>query len=154
MCAICCGAEILTPAYLKAVAKGGGFAVDPARFRVTDQACEAACAHRWNLREYTLAAAFERRVANGPLLKRYKVHCLPSAFASRADMALIVASAGGTFLEDAPADLDDPWLLLLGERAAIDEQELLTRRLHRVYAVEMMRQAAITQMIPRERHRI
>jgi len=156
MCAICSGARVVVPAYLDACAKAGKL-VDDAQFLLRDEVCEAAFARKQHLADdFSVSATLERRNQHGPLLHGVSVYCFPSVV-ERHDLLHLVVSAGGAWLDELPASfpghLDS--VLLLAERTARSDAEQEQRKnASRVYDVEMLREAAITQMPRRRQWRI
>jgi len=147
MCAISAGAFVVRPEYVTACSKAGEL-VDATAYILADDVCAEAFARKRRLRFYSLAEALERRKLKGPMLKGFFVHCLPSVVESDEIFQLIVA-AGGTWLSDFPSNVNDDAVLLIGDRYASGEDELRCRRDHRVYDVEMLREAACTQVLRR-----
>jgi len=156
MCAICCGARVVVPAYLDACTKAGKL-VDDAQFLLRDEVCEAAFARKHHLPDdFSVSAALERRNQHGPLLHGFSVYCFPSVV-ERHDLPHIVAAAGGAWLDELPASFPGhvDSVLLLAERAARNDAEQEQRtKANRVYDVEMLREAAITQMLRRRQWRV
>jgi len=156
MCAICCGARVVVPAYLQACAKAGKL-VDDTPFILKDGVCEAAFARKHHLSDdFSVSAALERRSQNGPLLHGVAVYCFPSVV-ERHDLPHLVAAAGGEWLDEMPASFpgETGSVLLLAERVARNNAEQEQRQsANRVYDVEMLREAAITQMLRRRQWRV
>merc|ERR1712136_665507 len=120
MCAISAGAAVVTPEYVRASCKAG-LLLDSTPFLLSDKICEAAFARKRGLRSYSLAEAIE--------------------------IPMIVSAAGGTWLREFPADPDGESVLLLSERYGKCPKEAALRSKHRVYDVEMLREAACTQVV-------
>lgn len=156
MCAICCGARVVVPAYLDACRKAGKL-VDDAEFLLRDEVCVAAFARKHHLADdFSVSAALERRNQHGPLLQGVSVYCFPSVV-ERHDLPHLVAAAGGTWLDELPVSFPGhaDSMLLLAERAARNDAEQEQRqKANRVYDVEMLREAAITQMLRRRQWRL
>jgi len=156
MCAVCCGARVVVPAYLDACAKAGKL-VDDAQFILRDEVCEAAFARKHNFSDnFSVSAALERRNQQGPLLHGVSVYCFPSVV-ERHDLPHLVAAAGGAWLDELPASFPGHAgpLLLLAERVAGNSLEQEQRKqASRVYDVEMLREAAITQVLRRRQWRV
>lgn len=153
MCAICRGARVVLPEYVAACRSAGKF-VDDKDFVLRDSVCEAAFARKRGISQgYSLVEALTRARTNGPLLKGISVYCFPSVVEKR-ELPLLVSSAGGTWLNRFPAQPDDESVLLLAERAVGSEKEQQRRRLHAVYDVELIREAACTQEIRRSAYRL
>lgn len=147
LCAICHGAHIVTPQYIAECRKKGQL-VDHREFTLRDEVCEPAFAKKRGMSSYSLAAALALRQKNGPLLKGMMVHCLPSV-AERGELTSLVVSAGGQWLAKFPPNPDDPSVLLLGARTFCHKRELDKRKAHKVYDVELLREAACTQVLRR-----
>jgi len=156
MCAICCGARVVVPAYLDACAKAGKL-VDDAQFILRDEVCEAAFARKHHLADnFSVSAALERRNQHGPLLHGVSVYCFPSVM-ERHDLPHLVAAAGGAWLDELPASFPghaDPLLLLAERVARNDDEQEQRKQANRVYDVEMLREAAITQVLRRRQWRM
>jgi len=144
MCAISAGAAVVTPEYVRASCKAGHL-LDSTPFLLSDKICEAAFARKRGLRSYSLAEAVERR-KQGPILKGVSVFCFSSVQEAH-EIPMIVSAAGGTWLREFPADPDGESVLLLGERYGKCPKEAALRSKHRVYDVEMLREAACTQVV-------
>lgn len=146
MCAICTGVHIVTPDYITACRRQSGLD-DEMQYALRDDVCEAAFARKRGLApKYSIAVAFERARNNGPLLHGMSVYCFPSV-EDKHELPLVVAAAGGTWLSEFPAEPHKDSILLLGSRKATDEKEEQMRRTHRVFDVELLREAAMTQEI-------
>lgn len=157
MCAICCGARVVVPTYLEACAKAGRI-VDDAAFLLADTVCEAAFARKHHLDGYSLARALEQRRRAGPLLHGISVYCFPSVV-EKHDLPQLVAAAGGTWLAEPPAAVggsaeEAAAVLLLAERAAGAGPEPRQGPTRRVYDVELLREAAMTQVLRRRAWRL
>lgn len=113
-----------------------------------DNVCERSFAKKRNLDRYSLEDALVRVKKNGPLLKGISVHILPSSQEqTKKEMECIVKAAGGTWLTRWQNKLDDPNMLLLGERVKFDKIEKQRRNQYKVYDVELLREAALTQVL-------
>jgi len=146
MCAVCSGAHIVTPEYIAACRKQDGLA-EEAEYLLKGDVCEAAFARKRGLGQgYSVAAAAERARRDGPLLRGMSVYCFPSV-EDRHELPPLVAAAGGTWLADFPAEPTRDSVLLLASRRATNEQEEQQRRKYRVFDVELLREAAMTQEI-------
>jgi len=156
MCAICCGARVVVPAYLDACAEAGKL-VDDTQFLLRDEVCEAAFARKHHLADdFSVSAALERRNQSGPMLHGVSVYCFPSVV-ERHDLPHLVAAAGGAWLDELPSSFPGHAhsVLLLAERAARNSAEQEQRKkANRIYDVEMLREAAITQMLRRRQWRV
>ncbi|CAJ1339511.1 unnamed protein product [Effrenium voratum] len=152
MCAICKGAQIVTPAYVKASREAGRL-VDETPFLLKDELCEAAFARKRGLGGYSLAGALQLARKKGPLLRGMSVYCFPSVGEKR-ELPLLVSAAGGTWLKRFPLQPSDPSVLLLAERSVSSERELKRRKLFEVYDVELLREAACTQELRRAAYRL
>lgn len=154
MCSICLGAHVVTLEFIRAC-RNAGKVVDERPFVLEDGVCEAAFARKRGIAGgYSLAQALERSRNNGPLLRGMSVYCFPSVSEKR-ELPLLVAAAGGTWLTRFPAErADDESVLLLAERTVSNEREQLRRAKHRVYDVELLREAACTQAIRRTAYRL
>jgi len=144
MCTICCGANVVIPDYITACRTAGKF-VDETPFLLQDEVCEAAFARkRGMVSGYSLTKALQSSRKQGPLLKGISVYCFPSVVEKR-ELALLVASAGGTWLNKFPAVAHDDSVLLLAERTVSSAVEQQRRKTFKVYDVELLREAACTQ---------
>jgi len=154
MCAICLGARIVVPDYISAC-RAANKLVDEQPYLLKDDVCEAAFARKRGISGgYSLLEAVERARKNGPLLHGISVYCFPSV-AEKRELPLLVAAAGGSWLTRFPAErADDESVLLLAERAVSNEKEQQRRRQHRVYDVELLREAACTQVVRRSAYRL
>lgn len=153
MCAISSGKSIVLPAYLHKCHEEGRLVGD-VEFTLADTVCEAAFARKRGLTHgYTLRSALDRVRQNGPFLKGMSVYCFPSVLEKR-ELPLLVATAGGTWLQRWPASPDDSKVLLLAERAIVSEKERERRRQHDVYDVEILREAACTQDLRRSPYKL
>lgn len=152
MCAIASGADIITPDYLVACS-AKNVLIDVRPFALRDTICEAAFARKRGLADYSLAGALDRRRQQGPLLKDMSVFCLPSVSEKR-ELPLLVVASGGNWLEEWPSSLDDPQLLLLAERVPVSADEGRVRKTHKVFDVELLREAACTQVLRKSLYRI
>jgi len=143
MCAVCKGAHVVTPAYVKACREAGRL-VDTAQFLLKDEVCEAAFARKRAMPNgYSLAMAVQRAQQNGPLLQGKSVYCFPSVTEKR-ELPLLVQASGGTWLNRFPNTVDSS-IILLAERTVSSDREQQRRRTHEVYDVELLREAACTQ---------
>lgn len=152
MCAICKGARIVTPAYVKACREAGRW-VDEEDFTLKDEICESAFARKRGMPGYSLAAAVQRAQSNGPLLRGISVYVFPSVGDKR-DLPILVAAAGGTWLKRFPLQPEDASVLLLAERSVNSERERKRRRTFEVYDVELLREAACTQELRKSAYRL
>ncbi|CAK0789207.1 unnamed protein product [Prorocentrum cordatum] len=153
MCAICCGAHIVTPGYLDACREAGGL-VDEAAFILRDEVCEAAFARKRGIGGgYSLAVALERSRSGGKLLAGVSVYCFPSV-AEKRELPMLVEAAGGTWLSRWPDSPDASSVLLLAERTVGSEKEQQRRRAHEVFDVELLREATCTQQLRRGAYRL
>lgn len=153
MCAICCGAHIVTPGYLSACREAGGL-VDEAAFILRDEVCEAAFARKRGIGGgYSLAVALERSRSGGKLLAGVSVYCFPSV-AEKRELPMLVEAAGGTWLSKWPDNPDVSSVLLLAERTVSSEKEQQRRRAHDVFDVELLREATCTQQLRRGAYRL
>uniref|UniRef100_A0A7S4S4U4 BRCT domain-containing protein n=1 Tax=Alexandrium monilatum TaxID=311494 RepID=A0A7S4S4U4_9DINO len=153
MCAICAGARIVTPDYLKACREAGAL-VDDRRFALQDPVCERAFARKHGiLGGYALDEALERRRSGGPMLQGVSVYCFPSVV-EKHDLPHVVAAAGGRWLQRFPSGSDLGSVLLLAEREASDKTEQQRRRKWKVYDVELLREAACTQVLRKKAWRL
>jgi len=152
MCAICHGAQIIVPDFIVKCRQVGAL-VDSKEYALRDSVCETAFARKRGLQNYSLCDALERRRINGPLLKGISVHCLPSVV-ERRELPLLISSAGGTWLKRFPASPDDSNILLLGEQAQCTDKEVQRRKSHKVYDVELVREAACTQILRRSAYQL
>jgi len=156
MCAICSGARVVVPAYLDACAKAGKL-VDDAQFLLRDEVCEAAFARKQHLADdFSVSATLERRNQHGPLLHGVSVYCC-SSVVERHDLPHLVAAAGGAWLDELPASFPghlDSVLLLAERTARSDAEQEQRQKASKVYDVEMLREAAITQMLRRRQWRL
>eukprot|EP00930_Biecheleria_cincta_P091992 TRINITY_DN8171_c0_g2_i1.p1 TRINITY_DN8171_c0_g2~~TRINITY_DN8171_c0_g2_i1.p1 ORF type:complete len:4648 (+),score=936.88 TRINITY_DN8171_c0_g2_i1:48-13991(+) len=155
MCAICKGAYVLTPHFIKACREAGRL-VGEASFVLRDEVCEAAFARKRGIAEgYSLAQALVKSRQQGALLKGVSVYCFASV-ADKRELPQVVAAAGGTWLSRLPAAPDDPSkLLLLAERAGQStDREQQRRKALEVYDVELIREAACTQELRRSAYRL
>lgn len=152
MCAICKGAHIVTPAYVKACREAGRW-VDEEDFTLKDEICESAFARKRGMPGYSLSAAVKRAQSNGPLLQGISVYVFPSVGDKR-DLPILVAAAGGTWLKRFPLQPEDPSVLLLAERSVNSERERKRRKTFEVYDVELLREAACTQELRKSAYRL
>lgn len=155
MCAICKGAYVLTPHFIKACREAGRL-VGEASYVLRDEVCEAAFARKRGIAEgYSLAQALAKSRQQGPLLKDMSVYCFASVTDKR-ELPQVVAAAGGTWLSRLPAAPHDPsQLLLLAERAGqSSDREQQRRKALEVYDVELIREAACTQELRRSAYRL
>jgi len=154
MCSICRGARIVVPEYINACRVAGEL-VDEAPYILQDGVCEAAFARKRGLGNgYSLPAALARARSNGPLLAGMGVYCFPSVVEKR-ELPLLVAAAGGAWLNRFPPNPDDDCkVLLLAERTVSGACEQRRRKIHRVYDVELLREAACTQQLRRSAYRL
>ncbi|CAE8585558.1 unnamed protein product [Polarella glacialis] len=153
MCAICRGAHIVTDAFVNSCRDAQAL-VDEGPFVLKDEVCEAAFARKRGMSQgYTLAFALERARQNGPLLRGISVYCFPSVVEKR-ELPLLVAAAGGTWLNRFPSSPNDPSVLLLAERTVSSDREQQRRKAHAVYDVELIREAACTQELRRNAYRL
>lgn len=155
MCAICHGAQIVMPEYIMKC-REAKTVLDAAQYALSDRVCEAAFARKRGLDGYCLADALERRKKNGPLLQGISVHCLPSVV-ERRELPLLIAAAGGKWVNRFPLESHVeglPGLLLLGERTVCTDKELQRRKAHKVYDVELIREAACTQVLRKGAYRL
>lgn len=154
MCAICVGAHIVTPEYIPACRAAGRLLPEDA-FALRDAVCEQAFARKRGITGgYSLAAALERARRAGPLLRGVSVYCFPSV-AEKRELPLLVAAAGGIWLSKFPVDrADDEAVLMLAERTVSGWREQKRRQEHRVYDVELLREAACTQVIRKTAYRL
>jgi len=153
MCGICRGVRIITPDYIHACRVAGKL-VDEERFLLHDVVCETAFARRRGLTSgYSLTKALNRARGNGQLLQGVSVYCFPSVVEKR-ELPALVAAAGGKWLHRFPSSPDDGAVLLLAERAVSSEREQRRRKAHDVYDVELLREAACTQVLRRGAYRL
>jgi len=153
MCAICVGASIVTPKYIDASFSAGGL-LDEEAFALPDTQCEAALSRgRPYGRKYSLSEALDRARSQGLMLHGVSVYCFPS-IPETSDLATLVAAAGGKWLHRFPTDPDDASVLLLGQGTAACESERVRRRHNHVYDVELLREAACTQVLRRSAFRL
>lgn len=152
MCAICTGARIVTPNYVKACREAGRW-VDEEDFTLKDEICESAFARKRGMPGYSLAAAVKRAQSNGPLLQGISVYVFPSVGDKR-DLPILVAAAGGMWLKRFPLQPEDPSVLLLAERSVNSERERKRRKTFEVYDVELLREAACTQELRKSAYRL
>lgn len=154
-CAICHGAHVLVPAYVTACREAGRL-VPEEPFILQDDVCEPAFARKRNIQGgYSLKAALELARRNGALLKGVSVYCFPSVTdTARKSLPLIVAAAGGTWLTKFPSRPIDDSVLLLAERTVVGERERRRRQQFEVYDVELLQEAACTQILRRYAYRL
>jgi len=154
MCAICQGTPVVTLEYI-AASRNVGRLIDERPFILKDEVCEAAFARKRGISGgYSLLEALDRARSQGPLLRGISVYCFPSV-AEKRELPHLVAAAGGIWLTRFPAErADDASVLLLAERTVSGEKEQQRRKAHRVYDVELLREAACTQVIRRSSYRL
>lgn len=153
MCTICRGGYVVTPQYIVAC-RAAGKRVEEAPYLLRDPVCEAAFARKRGIRRgYSLAKALERARENGPMLHGVSVYCFPSVTEKR-ELPFLVSASGGTWLTRFPSSPDDDSVLLLAERTVSSSQEQQRRRTHKVYDVELLREAACTQEIRHAAYRL
>jgi len=158
MCAICRGAKVVVPRYLDAcrpLTPSGRFSiVDETPFLLQDRLCEGAFALKRNLSDgYSLVGALQLARKNGLLLEGMSIYCFPSVVDKR-ELPHLVAAAGGTWLTRFPSQPDSASVLLLAERTVSSERERQRRKAHKVYDVELLREAACTQEIRKTAYRL
>jgi len=156
MCGICRGVKLVSPDYVNACRLAGKL-VDEERFLLHDAVCEAAFARRRGIPGgYSLAKALQRVREHGPLLKGMSVYCFPSVttVVEQSELPMLVAAAGGKWLHRFPASPDDKKVLLLAERAVSSEREQRRRQRHEVYDIELLREAACTQILRHGAYRL
>jgi len=153
MCALCRGASVLTPDFITACQAAGNW-VQEEPFILKDEVCEAAFARKRGIPGgYSLIRTLALAREQGPLLQGISVFCFPSVVEKR-ELPLLVAAAGGTWLTRFPGTPDHESVLLLAERTVSGEREQQRRKLHHVYDVELLREAACTQKIRRSAYRL
>jgi len=152
MCSIACGVRIVVPDFITASRAADHF-VEENPFMLKDEICEIAFARKRNLDGYSMVEAVRRRLLHGPLLSAVHVHCLPSVLEKR-ELPLLVAAMGGKWLPTFPGMPDHESVLLLGERAQCSEQEREWRSKHKVYDLELLREAACTQVLRKSHYRL
>lgn len=153
MCAVCGGAQVVTPDYLTACRDAGAF-VDEQPYTLKDPVCEGAFARKHHIAEgYSLATALQHARANGPLLQGISVYCFPSVI-EKHDLPHLVAAAGGKWLQRFPSAPDHESVLLLAEPVVSGKVEAQRRKQHKVYDVELLREAACTQILRRNAWRL
>jgi len=160
MCAICSGARIVTPSYVKACVHAGCL-VDDAPYLLRDEVCESAFAKKHGLSNYSLQAAVELARSNGPLLAGMSVYCTPDVIGV-GELRVLVEAAGGRWLPEAPQKqspdsaeaLDTETLLLLSQFGSSFKCDEGFWKARATYDVELLREAACTQKLQYDRYRI
>jgi len=138
MCAICAGADIVSPSFVDACQRAACI-VSPEPFLLKDEVCEAAFAKKHGLPTYSLTAAVRRARSQGPLLAGFVVYC-DGGVAGRGELRTLVEAAGGNWVAKPPP------------RHAGITSKVLQLGIH--YDAELLREAACTQILRFETYRL
>eukprot|EP00435_Cladocopium_sp_Y103_P029623 s1821_g7.t1 len=137
MCAICKGLPIVRPCFVARCAHLGAVPEVRSQDLLRDRLGEKIFASRFSAPDYSLADVAASVALQGPLLRNYRVYVSKQEKAmERSKLEALVVAAGGTWLEELPAERSEN-LLVFGPVQG------------RFYDVEALFEAACTQQLER-----